>query len=110
MTFRILIFMTLAALTLAGCAAGGPTNAEANAVFYSVYFTDANILEKRQCVLTPEMQAQGETNVWLIRYRFKGSGDRGVMLVREGDTEEYPWLPYMTMAQASEEAIEASCP
>jgi hypothetical protein len=91
---KIFILILLAAVLLAGCTAGGPSDAEAKEVIYGVHFEDAKIIEKRQCELTPQMEEEGHTNVWLIRYRFKDSGNEGGMLLTETDSEEYPWNIY----------------
>jgi hypothetical protein len=56
------------------------------------------------------MEQEGQTNVWLVRYKFEDSGTEGVMLIGENDSEEYPWMPYMTMAGLSEETLQAMCP
>ncbi len=99
----------LLALFLVGCGTNGPSNVEAEEVIYGVYFKEARIIEKRACELTVQMEADGYTNVWLVRYEFD-LGSEGVMLLAETDSEEYPWLPYMTMAGASSNLILESCP
>jgi len=101
------IFILLLALFLAGCGTGGPSSAQAEEVIYGVYFQEAKIIEKRACELTAQMEADGYTNVWLVRYEFD-SGSEGVMLLAETDSEEYPWSPYM--AGASSNLILESCP
>lgn len=78
-----LIFSLLAALLLAGCNAGGPSNGEAKDVIYGVYFQDARIIEKQQCELTSWMEEDGQANVWLILDEFEDSGRRGGMLLTE---------------------------
>lgn len=110
MKYINLLLISLVALLLAGCNAGGPSNAEAKEVIYGVYLRDANISEKRQCQLTSQMQETGETNIWFIQYEFQDSETKNVMLISEGDSEEYPWQPYLTMAGLTAEAIEESCP
>jgi hypothetical protein len=110
MKYVNLLLISLVVMLLAGCNAGGPSSAQAKEVIYGVYFKDASILGKRQCELTSKMEEEGQTSVWLIRYKFDDSGTTGAMLIGEGDSEEYPWMPYMTMAGLTEEAIEQSCP
>jgi hypothetical protein len=81
---------------LTGCGAGGgPSNAEAQEVIYGLFFQDVRIIEKRQCELLPWMEEDGQTNVWLVRYRFKESGSEAAMLLTETDSEEYPWQRYL---------------
>ena len=96
MNHKTFILVLLAAIVLAGCTTGGPSSAEAKEVIYGVHFKDAKIIEKRQCALTPRMEEEGYTNVWLIRYKFADSGNEGGMLLAEADSEEYPWDIYRT--------------
>lgn len=96
MNHKALILALLAAVLLAGCTTGGPSNAEAKEVIYGVHFQDAKIIEKRPCELTTKMEEEGHTNVWLIRYKFQDTGNEGGMLLSEADSEEYPWGIYQT--------------
>jgi len=103
MRYRSLLLVSLVAILLAGCNAGGPSNAEAKEVVYGLYLQDARIIEKRKCELTPEIEEEGYDNVWLIRYRFEESGNEGGMLIAEGDSEEYPWEIYAGMRETCPE-------
>ena len=93
---RTLILALLVAVLLAGCTTGGPSNAGAKEVIYGLHFKDAKIIEKRQCEMTPRMEEEGHTNVWLIRYKFEDSGNKGGMLLIESNSEEHPWEIYDT--------------
>jgi hypothetical protein len=97
---KIFILILLVAVLLAGCTTGGPSNAEAKEVIYGVHFADAKIIEKRQCELTPRMEEEGLTNVWLIRYKLEDSGNESGMLLAETDSEEYPWDIYRTQVDS----------
>ena len=110
MKYRVVIVLLLMAMWLVGCGVGGPSNAEAKEVIFGVYFRDASILGKHHCELTPEMEDDGQTDVWLIRYKFKDSDTQGVMLIGKGNSEEYPWISYMSMAGMSKEGLEGRCP
>jgi hypothetical protein len=107
---RALLFISLVAMLLAGCSVGGPSNAEAEEVIFGVYFQDARITNKRQCELTPRMEKDGLENAWLVRYTVKDTGDKGAMIITEGDSDEYPWDVYICMVGQTIESIEESCP
>jgi len=107
---RALLFISLVAMLLAGCSVGGPSNADAKEVIYGVYFQDARITNKRQCELTPKMEEDGLVTVWLFRYTVKDSGDKGAIIITDGDSDKYPWDVYMTMVGRTIESIEESCP
>jgi hypothetical protein len=92
----LLVVLLAHSFLFAGCgASGGPSNAEAQDVIYGLFFQDVKIIGKRQCELHPWMEEDGQTNVWLVRYRFKDSGSEGAMLLTETDSEEYPWQRYL---------------
>ena len=84
---------------LSGCAGGGPTNVEAMEAVYSVYFMYPSITDKVECAPTPNLQAEGHTNVWLIRYNFKYEGaqetEGGMVLIKSGDPD-FPWQVYQS--------------
>ena len=42
--------------------------------------------------VTPEMEAEGHTNVWLVRYRLEGARSDGTMPLTEVDGE---WQIYV---------------
>lgn len=107
---RTIVFISILVILLAGCSPGGPSNSQAKEVIFGVYFKDASILEKRHCELTPEMEEEGKTSVWLVRYKFKDSGTEGVMLLSREDSEDYPWIPYMLMAGVNEDTLQRRCP
>lgn len=91
------VFLLASSFLLAGCGAGGgPSNAEAQELIYGIFFQDVRIIGKSQCELLPWMEEDGQTNVWLVRYRFKESGSEAAMLLTETDSEEYPWQPYLS--------------
>lgn len=103
MDYKVLIRVLYGVLLLAngflltGCGAGGgPSNAEAQEVIYGLFLQDVRIIGKHQCELLPWMEEDGQTNVWLVRYRFKKSGSEAAMLLTETDSEEYPWQPYLS--------------
>ena len=107
---RALLFISLVAILLAGCNVGGPANADAEGVIYGVYFQEVRITNKRQCELTPKMEEDGLVNAWLFRYTVKDTGDKGAIIITEGDSDEYPWNLYMIMMGNTIESIEESCP
>jgi hypothetical protein len=100
MNYRVIFTILIAAILLAGCAAGGPSNAEAQEVIFGVYMQDAKIIKKSQCDLTPAMEEDGYSNVWLVLYKFEKSGGEGGMLLAESDSEEYPWETYKIMVDS----------
>lgn len=110
MIYRALLFISLVAILLAGCSAGGPSNTEAQEVIFGVYFQDARITNKRQCELTPKMEEDGLVNAWLVRYTVKDTGDKGAMILTEGVSDKFPWDAYMIMMGHTIESIEESCP
>jgi uncharacterized protein YceK len=97
---RVLIAVLLVSVLLAGCSSGGPSDKEAKETIYGTYFKDATIIEKSQCKLTSWMEDDGQTNVWLIRYKFKDSGTEGGMLLTERDEG---WQSYMPMVDSCPE-------
>ena len=71
MKHKFIFTILLSALLLAGCSTGGPSNAEAKEVIDGVFFSDAKITEKTQCDLTPEMEEEGLSNPWLVKYELR---------------------------------------
>ncbi len=86
MKSKILVSVLLASVLLTACA-GGPPNKKAQEIIYGTYVQEATIIEKSPCELTSWMEEEGHTNVWLVRYRFKKSGDESGMLLTETDGE-----------------------
>lgn len=99
MKSRILVPVLLASVLLTACA-GGPPNKKAEEIIYGIYLQEVTIIEKSQCELTSWMKEDGQTNVWLVRYRFKKSGSEGGMLMAETDGE---WQSYMSMVDSCPE-------
>jgi hypothetical protein len=99
MKSKALVSVLLASILLAACT-GGPPNKKAEEIIHGVYLQEATIVEKSQCELTSWMEADGQTNAWLVRYRFKKSGSEGGMLMAETDGE---WQSYMPMVDSCPE-------
>jgi len=86
MKSKVLLAVLLASVLLTACA-GGPSNKKAKEILYGTYLQEVTIIEKSPCELTSWMKEDGQTNVWLVRYRFKKSGSEGGMLLTETDGE-----------------------
>jgi hypothetical protein len=95
MNHKVFLIVLLITALLTGCSGGGPSTAEAKEAIYGVFLRDVRIIEKQQCELVPRMQADGETNVWLVRYKFVDSGREGTIILSEKDSKEYPWQVYI---------------
>lgn len=100
MKIRTMMLLLLAGVLLAACASGGPSNKEAKEIIYGVYLRDAKIVDKTQCELTSWMEEDGQTNVWLVRYRFEGSDRVSGMVLSEVEGE---WQIYMGMRDSCPE-------
>ena len=99
MDIKSFFLITISPLLLAGCTVGGPSNMEAMEAVYSVYFIYPSIVDKVQCELTPSMQSEGHSNVWLIRYNFKYEGKQKTeegMLISETNNAGISWQVYQT--------------
>ena len=83
----------LVVVLLTACS-GGPSNEEAKEIIYGVYFKDATIVDKSQCEITPSIEEEGYTNVWLVRYRFDGSFEEYGMTLAKVDGA---WQLHSTM-------------
>ena len=83
---KVLISFLLIATLLTACS-GGPSNKEAKEIIYGVYLRDATIVNKSQCEITPSIEEEGYTNVWLIQYRFDGRSEEHGMTITEVDGE-----------------------
>lgn len=89
----VLVMLLLTVMLLASCSSGGPSNSEVEELIYGLYVRDSSVVGKEQCELTTWMEEAGQTNVWLVQYRFEGQDDVGGMLLSEIDGE---WVPYLT--------------
>jgi hypothetical protein len=90
---RSIAVLLLVTLLLTACSGGGPSNSEAEEIIYGVYIRDASVVGKEQCELTTWMEEAGETNVWLVLYRFEGQDEVGGMLLSESEGEWNIYLP-----------------
>jgi hypothetical protein len=91
---KALLLLLLAAVLLAACGGDkeGPSDKRAKEILYGTYFLDSTIIKKTKCELTDRMEEDGQTEVWLVEYRFEDSNDRhGLLLTKEGDE----WQTYL---------------
>lgn len=91
---KTLVVLLLVVVLLVACNGDkkGPSDKRAKEVLYGLYFRDAKIVKKTRCELTDRMEQDGQTEVWLVEYRFEGADDEdGLLLTKEGDE----WQSYM---------------
>ena len=84
----------LAFFTLSACTVQGPPKDEIIAYLQGVYLQDVTITQRSQCELTPSMEAEGHTNVWLVRYRF---GNLKKVYGELFTEKESGWQPYLAI-------------
>lgn len=85
MKMRMMLLLMIA-LFLAACSSSdAPSDEEAQEIIRGIWLRESTIVEKTKCELTPEMEGEGTTNVWLIEYRFEGKFDIDALTIAERD-------------------------
>lgn len=93
--WKMILLGFTAMVILSACALGGPPSGTVKEHLEGVYLQEVNIQKRRQCELTPFMVEDGQTNVWLVLYRFKGK-DNNVYGQIFSETDA-GWEPYLMM-------------
>jgi hypothetical protein len=97
MKHTALFALLLAAVFLSACGnSDAPSDKEATDIIYGIYLKEATIANKTKCEVTPEMEVEGATNVWLIEYRFEGSVKTysKTIMEQDGDWVVHGALPF----------------
>ncbi len=91
---KILVSFLLVLVLLAACGGDkkGPSDKQAKKIIYGMYIRDAEIVAKKQCELSTWMEEDGQTDVWLIGYKFEGSDNPSSLLLTKQDDE---WQSYL---------------